>query len=115
MKLYAIHVQTVRCIPDNQLMRLMPLRYARSLQYSRQEDRLRCLGAGVLLHHVLGIDESALHYGAYGKPYVPGNVEFNLSHGGSWVILASDSRPLGVDIEPLQEKHLAVANRVCTQ
>jgi len=114
MRIYGIHIQTVRQIPRGYWMNLLPERYARSQKYLRDEDRLRCLGAGFLMHRVLGIDERTLQYGVYGKPYSPGTAEFNVSHGGSWVVLASDSQSIGVDIEPINAANLDVAARVFT-
>ena len=114
MKIYGIHIQTIDTIPGEALMELMPGRYVRSRKYLRREDRLRCLSAGYLLHRVLGIAESELQYGEYGKPFVPGSTEFSLSHGGNWAVLATDSCPLGVDIEPMNAANLDVAQRVFT-
>lgn len=114
MKVYGIHIQTIDSIPCEVLMELMPKRYARSRKYLRREDRLRCLGAGYLMHRVLGIAESELQYGEYGKPCAPGKLEFNISHGGNWAVLAADDHPMGVDIEPMNAANLDVAQRVFT-
>lgn len=114
MKIYGIQIQTVEKIPCGHLMNLMPNRYTRALKYLRREDRLRCLGAGLLMHRVLGIDERELQYGAYGKPYAPGKAEFSISHGGNWAILSADRQPVGVDIEPMKDANLSVARRVFT-
>jgi len=56
MKIYGIQIQTVEKISGGYIMNLMPNRYTRALKYLRREDRLRCLGAGLLLHRVLGRD-----------------------------------------------------------
>jgi len=114
MKVYGIHIQTIDTIPGEVLMELMPGRYVRSRKYLRREDRLRCLGAGYLMHRVLGIAESELRYGEYGKPCTPGRAEFSLSHGGNWAVLATDSYPVGVDIEPMNAANLDIAQRVFT-
>lgn len=112
MKIYGIHIQTVEKLPCEYLMRLMPERYARSEKFLRKDDRLRSLGAGFLMHHVLGIRSSDLRYGKYGKPYVPGGIEFSISHGGNWAVLAADRHCVGVDIEPIRTEHPAVADKV---
>lgn len=114
IKIYGIHLRTVESISCGYLMNLMPKRYARSQKYLRREDRMRCLGAGYLMHRVLGISENALQYGEYGKPFAPGRAEFSLSHGGSWAVLAADASPLGVDIEAISTMNLDVAKRVFT-
>jgi len=62
---------------------------------------LLCLGAGLLMNRVLGIEERELQYGEYGKPYALGKAEFSISHGGNWAILSVGSQPVGVDIEPM--------------
>lgn len=114
MKIYGIHIQTVEHIPCEHLKALFPKRYAKAQRFLRREDRLRCLGAGYLIHHVLAIAEDELQYGEYGKPFAPGRKEFSLSHGGNWAILAADDHPVGVDIEPLNVANLDVAGRVFT-
>lgn len=114
MKIYGAHIQMIEHIPLGYWMDRMPVRYARSQKYLRREDRLRCLGAGFLIHRVLGIEEKKLQYGEYGKPYIPGGAEFNVSHGGNWAVLASDRQLIGVDIEPINPANLDVAKRVFT-
>lgn len=114
MKLSGIHISTVSAVPQEYLMTLMPQRFARSRRYLRREDQLRCLGAGLLMHRVLGINEQDLRNGEFGKPYVLGGREFNLSHGGKWVILAEDSTPVGVDIEQILPWHRETARLVFT-
>ena len=114
MRLYGIHTREIERFSSEKLKDMMPQRYARSLKYRRREDQLLCLGAGILLHKVLGIDEAAMQYGPYGKPYAQGRAEFNISHGGQWVIAAMDNQALGVDVEPLCHHNLAVAQRVFT-
>lgn len=114
MKIYGIHLQTVESIPCGYLIKLMPKRYAQSQKYLRREDQLRCLGAGLLMHHVLGIEERDLQYGEYGKPHAPGKAEFNISHSGNWAVLAQDRQVVGVDIERINAANLTVAARVFT-
>ena len=114
MIIHGIHIQTPEKIPRPYIMNLMPKRYERSQKYLRREDRMRCLGAGLLMHHVLDIEESLLQYGEFGKPYAPGNVEFSITHGGNWAVLTADSHRVGVDIEPINPDNLDVADRVFT-
>ena len=115
MRLYGIHIREIERFSSEKIRSMMPKRYARSLKYRRREDQLLCLGAGILIHHVLGIDEAELQCGLYGKLYAYGKAEFSISHGGQWVIAAMDDQPLGVDIEPICSENLTVAQRVFTQ
>lgn len=114
MKIHGIHIQTAEKIPRPYFMNLMPKRYERSQKYLHREDQMRCLGAGLLMHHVLDIEENNLQYGKYGKPYAHGKAEFSISHGGNWAVLAADSHCVGVDIEPINAVNLTVADRVFT-
>ena len=114
MKIYGVRIETVEQLPCEFIKSLMPKRYERSEKYLRKADQLRCLGAGLLMHRVLGVKESELLYGKYGKPYVPGMSGFSVSHGGDWAVLATKSHVTGVDIEPMDYDNLSVANRVFT-
>ncbi len=79
---------------------LTPDRQSRISRYVQKEDKLRCLCAGLLLHHVLGEKDKSLMYNSHGKPYLPGeNIYFNISHSGDYVVLVSDTDEIGVDIE----------------
>lgn len=60
------------------------------------------LAAGILLHTALeraGAGETEPAFGENGKPYLPGGVEFNLSHSGNFAACAVSGRPVGVDLE----------------
>ena len=71
------------------------------------EDALRCIGAGALLGFAvkqqLGLDVFALGENRWGKPFIPDapDFHFNLSHSGSWVVLAFGDSPVGIDVEKL--------------
>ena len=86
-------------------------RAAKMRSFLRQDDRRRCLAAGLLLRAALGEDacKAPLPVGEHGKPYLPGGPCFNLSHSGNYVLLAVDNAPVGADIEqhaPLPEEEL---------
>lgn len=114
MNIYGLSIHTVAALPEDYWELRMPLRAARSRRYLHREDQLRCLGAGALMHRVLGIEENELRYGPTGKPYVPGRGGFNVSHGGDWIVLCADRGPVGIDIEPIAQKNLELARQVTT-
>ncbi|MBR1598366.1 MAG: 4'-phosphopantetheinyl transferase superfamily protein [Lachnospiraceae bacterium] len=87
-------------------------------------DRLKDKGAahkqiiiGAFLQHCLsgyiGVMPSQIkfEYNEQGKPYVPSDVHFNMSHSGDYAVLAVSDHPVGIDIERLRHKRLSVAKR----
>lgn len=112
MKIYAINIQTVEKVSEEYIKSLMPERWQRAKKYRRRQDQLLCLGAGLLLHQVLGIREQELKYGEYGKPYAEESDKFSISHGGNWSVIAVSPHLVGIDIEPIREENIVVSERV---
>lgn len=115
MKVYAINVKTVEAFPSEYFLKHMPRRYERSKGFLRREDALLSLGAGILIKEVMGIEESAIKYREHGKPYADGFKEFNLSHGGSYAVIVCDGKAVGIDVEPINEANLSIADSVLTE
>lgn len=115
--LHTIQTETVQKTDCTFLAKCMPERYAKAMRYRREQDRLLCLGAGLLMMDVLGIrDEREICYGQYGKPYVPGKRAFSISHSGTICVLAcGDAEQIGVDIEEINEQNVIVAETVFTE
>lgn len=64
------------------------------------------------------MEEITYIYGEYGKPGIVYNgkdmrqqVDFNLSHSGSYAVLAVSDRLVGIDVERLKKDRMAVAER----
>ena len=115
VSVYAVHIDLVRGTDLALFRERMPERAEKAGRFYREEDRLRCIGAGLLMMKAVGIrKESELRYGAYGKPFAPGYPGFNLSHSGPWCVLAMGEGDIGVDIEAPDEAHLCVAPMVYT-
>ena len=91
-----------------------PERKLRADRYRRQEDRLRCVAADVLLKKALGKTDYRMERSEFGKPYItdqPG-FHFNLSHSGRYVVLAYGDREVGVDVQQHTDANLeALARR----
>ena len=66
-----------------------------------QEAALRCLAAGALLRYAVGTDNFSLETDPMGKPRLRNREDFhfNLSHSGSWVVIAFGSSSVGIDVE----------------
>lgn len=76
-------------------------RKLRADRYLRQEDKLRCVTAAVLLKTVLGVEDDQITQDAFGKPYIKDRKDFhyNLSHSGRYVVLAWGNTQVGVDVQ----------------
>ena len=101
---------------DELVERLYPERKSRVLAFRRREPAYTSIVAGLLLQTLveekLGISPQALvlEKNENGKPTVQGHPAFyfNLSHAGDYVVLAHGDVPLGVDIEQIREKDVAL-------
>ncbi len=88
-------------------------------RFRKYEDALRSLTAEILIRAVvffkLGIKNEFIKFNktAYGKPYLEDyeDFHFNLSHSGSWVVCATSSKPVGIDVEKIREIDLKIAQR----
>jgi len=107
----------------NALASDFPNRYEKALSFVKEEDKLRCLGAAILLKRVMGLREEDLSFNEYGKPYVSSSNKslnkmqdnfFSLSHSGKYVILAVDNTEIGADIERENPEYLDIAAEVFT-
>ncbi len=112
---YLLHTDEATKLPDSYGAALFPLRAERARSFRFLQDRLLCMGAGALLHGMLGIRECSITLGEHGKPCAPDcSVNFNLSHSGEYAVLAVGEHPIGVDVEQCDERHFSVAKRVFT-
>lgn len=78
------------------------------LKYSRWQDAHASLYGKLLLSHglkELGLDSSLdnLKYTNYNRPYIEGNMDFNISHSGEHVVCAfSTKSKIGIDLEKIK-------------
>ncbi len=92
-------------------------KYSRLKEAGNLAGSLQELAAGILLSRCLGVHEDdEIRLGEHGKPeLVLGDVAFNLSHSGHFVVLAvtdKDVGAVGVDIERTDRVRLSVAKRL---
>ncbi len=115
MELHILNIDSITQEMQRDVAERMPLRYARSQQFKFPNDALRCIGVGVLLLKAFpNLKESDLQTNEHGKLFLENECEFNVSHSGSYVVLATDSQSVGVDIEQIRERHFRVATKVFT-
>ena len=88
------------------------------------EDKIRSLGAGLLLQKALsdyGIDEktAAFETNSNGKPFINCSnnetVQFNLSHSGNYAMCIIGNSPVGCDVERVRKIDLKLADRFFAQ
>ena len=105
----------------NEYYALLPAYRREKVDLLRQRnDKIRSLGAGVLLYRALesvGVDKNAeIAIGKNGKPFLKGvkDVHFNLSHSGDIVMCAVSDGEVGCDIENVRNGRVEVAERFFT-
>ncbi len=125
-----IFIADVRVLADQTafsvgMRRIPEERRQRVMQYKDGADRLRSLGAGLLLEYGLrlrgyslvssgeGKKMVRLSFGRYGKPYLADaeGVCFNLSHAGDYAAAVFSDCRVGIDIERIREGKELVARR----
>lgn len=113
-----LYAADIRNLPDPQktpevLNHIYGERKKQILKYRKEDDRKRCLGAGLLLEKILpyyGASPENITAGANGKPGTEG-ISFNISHSGHFVICAVGKKAVGCDIERIDEEPEGVAER----
>ena len=69
----------------------------KALRYRKEDDQLRSIGSSFLL--LKASKGYEVHYSKEGKPFVDGELYFNISHSRDYVVLAEADSPVGVDVE----------------
>lgn len=82
-------------------------RFARADRARTRADARGILAAGLLLRYVFGCTDENLKRDARGKPYLPGGMQLNLTHGGTLAAIIAADTPCGVDAEPLHRRILS--------
>lgn len=114
MDIYVSDITEFTDLPGVNL--LTDTRQARLLRYLRQEDKARCLAAGLMLRRHFGPERAgAVRVTPLGKPYLPEGPHFSLSHSGNKAVLLVSKQEAGVDIEQIGPWSEAVARRVFSE
>lgn len=124
--MYNLFYYDIRKITDEiykrELSRLPRIRQAEILKKARMDDRKRSLAGDMLarkyLSRLYSVDPEEIIFakGEHGKPYVLNlPAHFNISHSGSYAVLAVSDRPIGVDIETVRDFSAILAKRCFTE
>lgn len=108
---------------EEQLKKIDSIRRQKVMQCKNQADKCRSLGGGLLLQYALNgkreteVLEILYGSGIDGKPYLKGfpNLFFNLSHSGSYVVLAMSNQEVGVDLQEIKPTNFKIAKRFFTK
>lgn len=129
IKVYILDIRQLGNIEqwDKELHSMPQERIRKVTAAKRVEDKLRSLGAGLLLAHGLfarGIryEDACFATGEYGKTYLVGentacgyvehkDVFFNISHAGNYVACCIADVEVGIDIEQTRENWEKIARR----
>ncbi|MBP0989656.1 MAG: 4'-phosphopantetheinyl transferase superfamily protein [Oscillospiraceae bacterium] len=114
-RIVILPVSEVVKIPREYCEKRFPRRLARAERFVRKEDGLRCIGAGALIYGVLGIEEEDIIFNGSGKPYYRGDMYFNVSHSGDYVVMAADKDEIGIDIEKEDASRICITEKFFTK
>lgn len=120
-----VHAASVRdvagAIGEDALLAALPASTRERLaRFATQGDRARSAVAHLLFRLVaartLNVEDDWIRVAtdAHGKPYLRNarGFHFNLAHAGDWAVCATDSQPLGVDVEVVRPIDVDVAARI---
>lgn len=104
---------------SKEFSKLPLLRQKQLLKKANIDDRKRSLAGDILtkryLSKLYGVREDAIEIkrGEHGKPYVLNlPAHFNVSHSGKYTILAISDKPIGIDIEIIEEFSAILAKKL---
>ena len=115
MDIYILENSETQLIPETFCHRLFPKRMKKAERYLRAEDRLMCIGAGLLISCVAGISENDIYTSEYGKPYAKNGIFFNVSHSGNCAALVFGNNETGIDIERIDQNNFYLAEHIFTK
>lgn len=122
MKIYAVSIEELKRVEQEKLLDLLdPDRKQRTMRIKCNEDRLRSIGAGLLLQFAFisyGYTKDewrrAIHKRSQcGKPSLENYPEFHfsISHSGNWVVCGVHCEEIGLDIQRKKDIDQKIAKR----
>ena len=116
MDIYYFNITPLRnkFIFERNLSKVSKKRQEKIARLKRNDDKLRCLGAGLLIEFIkekYNINDEIV-IDKFGKPhFLRTKDSFNISHSGDYVVCAVSDREIGIDIEKRAKARMEVAGR----
>lgn len=111
-RLILVRLSEAMPLKDSLLASLSGKRKEKALRYVREKDQVRSAVGSLLIRKYVGDGELIL--GPKGKPSLPGETQFNLSHSGDFVGLYVSEEPVGLDIEEIDRCDLSIVRGAFT-
>ena len=115
MDIYILENSETQLISETVCYQLFPERMKKAERYLKADDRLMCIGAGLLISLIARINESEIYISECGKPYAKNGIFFNVSHSGNCAALVFGKNETGIDIEKINEDNLYLAEHIFTE
>ena len=116
-KIIIADIEKILCDEEQILLQIAQRYVEKYHKHKRETDKKQELIAGYLLKEYLNVEkDEQLVINKEGKPALRnGDIYFNLSHSGKYVVLAVADQEIGVDIERIRPYHEATARKVFSQ
>lgn len=116
MDIYYFNITPLRnkFIFERNLSKVSKKRQEKIARLKRNDDKLRCLGAGLLIEFIkekYNINDEIV-IDKFGKPhFLRTKDSFNISHSGNYVVIAVSRFNIGIDIQRMEKNNQLVAER----
>lgn len=122
MQIYIAKIYELQAEEEERLCELLDRDRIQKIAAIRsRRERERSIFAGLLLRYAFlqagygdeDWSQVEIGRGIYGKPYIKGilNFHYGLSHSGEWVACATDTTPVGIDLQEMKPWKMTLAKR----
>lgn len=97
------------------IKKCIPIRYKECQEYKSIEARNLSLLSRMMICNNIKVREEEIKLNKLKKPYVENGPYFNISHSKDYVVFVKSEKPIGIDIEYVNEKNLNILNYAYTE
>lgn len=116
MKIYYFNITPLRnkFFYEKSVKKVSEIRQEKIHRLKRTDDKLRCLGAGLLIEFIkekYNVKDDIV-IDKFGKPHFKATKSsFNISHSGNYVVIAVSEFNIGIDIQRMEKNNQLVAEK----